>query len=112
MGSAGGLGPHRGGEILVRTEAKRYTSPDFGDITVVTRNDGSQVHLRDVAKIVDGFEEIDLESRFDGASTMLLKVYRVGNEDTLKVAADVKKFILEESAPALSPQREIGNLEG
>ncbi len=91
------------GEILVRTEAKRYTSPDFGDITVVTRNDGSQVHLRDVAKIVDGFEEIDLESRFDGATTMLLKVYRVGNEDTLKVAADVKKFILEE-APLLFPR--------
>lgn len=91
-----------GGEVLVRTEAKRYRAPEFADITVVTRPDGSQVKLSQIAKVLDGFEEIDLESRFDGRRAILLNVFRVGEEDTLKVAGAVKKFI-KEDAPRLFP---------
>ncbi len=91
-----------GGEILIRTESRRYYAPEFEEITVVTRPDGSQVKLGQIAAIVDGFEEIDIESEFDGRRAMLLTVFRVGNQDTLKVAVAVKKFITEE-APRLFP---------
>lgn len=91
------------GEVLVRTEARRYRADEFAAITVVTRQDGSQVRLGEIADIVDGFEEIDLESRFNGKPCMLLRVFRTGNEDTLKVAAAVKKFIAED-APRLFPE--------
>ncbi len=91
-----------GGEVLIRTESRRYRAPQFADITVVTRPDGSQLKLGQIATIVDGFEEIDIESKFDGRRAMLLTVYRVGNQDTLKVADAVKKFITED-APRLFP---------
>jgi multidrug efflux pump subunit AcrB len=91
-----------GGEVLIRTESKRYRSQEFADITVVTRPDGSQVKLGQIATILDGFEEVDLESHFDGRRAMLITVFRVGNQDTLKVAAAVKKFIAEE-APKIFP---------
>jgi multidrug efflux pump subunit AcrB len=91
-----------GGEVLIRTESKRYRTPEFENITVVTRPDGSNVKLGQIASIIDGFEEVDLESHFDGRRAMLLTIYRVGNQDTLKVADAVKKFIAEE-APRIFP---------
>lgn len=91
------------GEVLVRTEAKRYKAADFEKITVFTRPDGSQVKLSDVATVIDGFEELDLESRFDGRPAMLLNVFRVGEEDTLKVAEAAKNYV-KEIAPLRFPE--------
>lgn len=91
------------GDVLVRTESRRYRPNEFASITVVTRQDGSQVKLGEIARIVDGFEEIDIESRFNGKPAMLLRIFRTGNEDTLKVAAAVKKYIAEE-APSAFPK--------
>lgn len=84
-----------GGEVLIRTEARRYTAEEFAPITVVTKPDGSVVRLSDIAEIRDGFEETDLETWFDGRKAVLINVFRVGDEDTLKVARTVKKFIRE-----------------
>lgn len=91
------------GEVLIRTEARRYFAADFENIPVVTRPDGSTVRLADIALIRDGFEETDLESRFDGRPSMLINVFRVGNEDTLKVAETVKRY-LAEAAPLIVPE--------
>lgn len=91
-----------GGEVLIRTESKRYRSPEFAEITVVTRPDGGKVKLGEIATIIDGFEEVDVESTFDGRRVMLANIFRVGNQDTLKVAAAVKKFIAED-APRIFP---------
>ncbi|MCB1090672.1 MAG: efflux RND transporter permease subunit, partial [Verrucomicrobiae bacterium] len=91
------------GELLIRTEAKRYNALQFAPITVVTRPDGSVVKLADIAKIRDEFEETDLESWFDGKRAILINVYRVGPEDTLKVANTVKQFV-REVAPTLVPE--------
>ncbi|MEZ5383950.1 MAG: efflux RND transporter permease subunit [Prosthecobacter sp.] len=91
------------GDVLVRTESRRYRPAEFADITVVTRQDGSRVKLGEIAKIVDGFEEIDIESRFNGKPAMLLRVFRTGNEDTLKVAEAVKNYITN-VAPSVFPE--------
>lgn len=91
-----------GGEILIRTEKRRYTAPEFEEITVVTRPDGSSVKLGEIARVIDGFEDVDLSNRFDKRPAMLINVYRVGNEDTLKVADAAKKFVNEE-APRILP---------
>lgn len=91
-----------GGEVLIRTESKRYRAPEFAEITVITRPDGAKVRLGDIATIIDGFEEVDVESTFDGRRVMLANIFRVGNQDTLKVAAAVKKFIAED-APRIFP---------
>ncbi len=91
------------GEILLRTEQRRYTAEEFSDITVVTRADGSRVKLDEIAHIRDAFEEDDITTRFDGRPALLLNVYRVGDQDTLKVAKAAKQFVYEE-APKLYPE--------
>ncbi len=81
------------GEVLIRTEARRYTAKEFAPITVITRPDGSQVKLSDIATIRDGFEEDRVDSRFNGRPAIIISVFRVGNEDTLEIANTVKTFV-------------------
>lgn len=89
-----------GGEILLRTKGQKYHGEEFENITVVTRSDGTQLLLKDVATIVDGFEDSDTASRFDGDPAALIQVYRVGDEGALKIARITKEY-LEQIEPTL-----------
>src|SRR5690606_9562919 len=53
----GGSVRTKAGEILIRAQNRRYEAAEIGDITVVTRPDGTVVKLSDIAKVVDGFKE-------------------------------------------------------
>lgn len=81
------------GEIVVRAVGKRYVGSDFRDISITKRPDGSDLRLSDVAEIIDGFEDIELISTFNGRPTIVLNVFRVGEQDTLAIATMAKEFI-------------------
>ena len=51
------------GEILVRTKGQRYTGEQFASIVVITRPDGTEVTLSQIATVKDGFEDIDVAAR-------------------------------------------------
>ena len=67
------------GEVVIRAKGKRYTAKEFQDIVVLTKDDGSELLLRDIANVVDGFEDVDISSRFDGRRTILINVFRTGS---------------------------------
>ncbi len=79
-----------------------YRGEEFEDIVVITHGDGTRVLLKDVATVVDAFEDTDTASRFDGKPAALVMVFRVGDEGALQVADAVKSYIerLEPSLPA------------
>ena len=81
------------GEVLIRAQGKRYIDKEFLDIPVLTRPDGSELLLGEIATVIDGFEEVDQKSRFDSRSAIVVNVYRVGDEDTLRVADAVIEYI-------------------
>ena len=82
-----------GGEILLRTKGQAYVGQDFENIVLRARPDGSHLLLKNVATIVDGFAETDQFGRFDGKPTVIVKVSRVGDENALQIAEDVKTYI-------------------
>ena len=98
----GGAVKTQGGEILLRTKGQMYRGREFEDIVVVTRPDGTRVELSDVATVIDGFEDTDTATRFDGRRAALIQVYRVGEEGALQVAAGAKRYLeeLERQLPA------------
>jgi multidrug efflux pump subunit AcrB len=98
----GGAVKTRGGEILLRTKGQLYRGVEFEDIIVVTRSDGTRVRLSDVATVIDGFEETDTATNFDGKRAALIQVYRVGSEGALEVAEVTKEYlqVLERDLPA------------
>ncbi|MFT7245137.1 MAG: multidrug efflux pump subunit AcrB [Candidatus Azotimanducaceae bacterium] len=90
-----------GGEILLRSKGQAYRGDEFRDIVVLTRPDGSNVTLDEIATINDGFEEGYLSATFNGEPAMIITVYRVGDEDTISSAQAVKDYIkrIEPSLP-------------
>ena len=91
------------GEVVIRAKGKRYTSKEFEDIVVTTKPDGSQLLLREIATVIDGFEDVDISSRFDGRRTVLVNVFRTGEQDTLLIAEGVRDYI-ENIAPSELPE--------
>lgn len=94
----GGSVKTAGGEILVRTKGQKYTGAEFEPIVVMTRNDGTTIRLRDIATVKDDFDDSDIATRFDGKSASLVKVFRVGEQDALKVAAAAMAYVDEKKA--------------
>jgi multidrug efflux pump subunit AcrB len=91
-----------GGEILLRTKGQAYRGKEFEDIVVLTRADGTSIALGEIATVVDGFEESDLQARFDGNPAVSLKVSRVGEEDIIQISDRVKNYL--EQARAEVPE--------
>jgi multidrug efflux pump subunit AcrB len=86
------------GEVLLRAKGQAYTGADFEEIVVLTRDDGTRLQLRDVATVVDGFEEDEHYARFDGDPAVLVKVYRVGDQRVLDLVARVKEYVASAAA--------------
>ncbi|MFQ5416634.1 MAG: efflux RND transporter permease subunit, partial [Myxococcota bacterium] len=84
-----------GGEILLRAKGQAYRGDEFARIPVVTRPDGSRVLLADVATVIDGFEQTDRWSHFDGEPAVLLQVFRVGDQSAPTLAEQVKQYARE-----------------
>ena len=84
-----------GGEILVRTEGQKYYGKQFEEIIVVTRPDGTEVRLADIADVRDDFEDVDLVSKFDGKRAALVRISRIGEQNVLGIARTVKDYIEE-----------------
>jgi multidrug efflux pump subunit AcrB len=91
----GGSVKTEGGEILLRTKGQAYSGREFEELILLTRPDGTQLRLGDVATIVDGFEDTDQSSRFNGLPAMLIQVFRIGDQSALGIADAVADYIVE-----------------
>ena len=58
-----------------------------------TRSDGSRLRLGDVATVVDGFAETDQQARFDQEPTVLVSVFRTGDQSALDISTAVKNYV-------------------
>lgn len=75
----------------VRTHG-RLTSPDqFGNIVIRSGNDGSVLHLRDVARIELGAQAYTLTARYNNAPSGIPAVYQLPGANSVEVAHNVKR---------------------
>lgn len=89
----GGSLKTEGGEILLRTKGQAYHGREFEDVIVFTRSDGTTVKLGEIATVIDGFEDSNLRARFDNDPAVTVKVSKVGKEDIMQVADQVKTYL-------------------
>ena len=83
----------RGGEILIRTKEKRYSGPEYADITIVENIDGTELKLIDMADVKDSFRETDEYTLFDGLPAAMVAVFRVGDQKPLDISNIVKNYV-------------------
>ena len=81
------------GEILIRTVGQAYSAADFEGLVLVSRADGTRLTLADIGNVVDGFEESNELTLFDGEPAVLVQVYRVGQQSALEIASEVERYL-------------------
>ena len=96
----GGSVKTEGGEILFRTKGQAYSGEDYENLPLLTRPDGTRIYLRDVATVVDGFEDLAVSARFDGKPAVMVKVFRVGEENAISISDAVLAYVEQASATA------------
>ncbi|MEZ5490945.1 MAG: efflux RND transporter permease subunit [Gammaproteobacteria bacterium] len=84
------------GEILLRTKGQVYQGEEYADIVVRSFADGSQLRLGDIADIRDGFQEGYVDARINGENAAIIEVLRVGDEDIVSSAKQVRAYYQQE----------------
>ena len=106
MDMPGGSIKTKGGNYLLRTKGQAYVKSDFENIVLLTREDGTRLLLKDVANIVDGFEDSSLSIQFNDQPTVGIVVYRVGGESTLTISDAVHAYV-DAKAQTLPPNLHV-----
>lgn len=86
------------GDILISTKGKAFDEQAFANIVVKTAENGAKIRLSDVAEVENGFEEVPLLTRFNGHNAAMIEVYRVGSQNALTLANQVKEYLEKEQA--------------
>ncbi len=86
----------RNGELTVRFVEERTTPDSLGDLVVVAGPGGAEIHLRDIAKVTDLFELDEEQVMVHNQRAGLLDVQMTRNQDVIRVADIVKRYIAAE----------------
>ena len=83
------------GEILLRTKGQAYVGDDFERLVVLTRADGTQLLLGNVADVRDGFADTDQTATFDGQQAVLIQLFRTGDQSPLDISETARAYVAE-----------------
>ena len=93
--------------IPIRTAGRNLTKADFENIVIRAGTAGGKVLLRDIATVVDGFEDTDLAATFNGKPAVSVDVFRVGDEQVLGVVGQALAYLDAEFLPGLPAGIEV-----
>ena len=83
------------GEILIRAKGQLYTGREFEQIPLITLNDGTVVRLGQVARVIDGFEDLDIKTRFNAKNAAIVQVSRTSEQDIIELAKIARSYVRE-----------------
>lgn len=83
-------------EILIRADAKVYTAEEIGNISLISKVDGSRILLNEVASsITEKFSETPNKSLFNGQPSVSISVDKLITEDLIAITNYLREYIIE-----------------
>jgi HAE1 family hydrophobic/amphiphilic exporter-1 len=79
-------------DLYVRTLGEYRSLDEIGQ-TVVTVRDGNPIRVRDVAEIVDGYEEIGNLAELNGAPVIRMEIQKQSGANTVAVASRIREEV-------------------
>ncbi|HBZ54072.1 MAG TPA: hydrophobe/amphiphile efflux-1 family RND transporter, partial [Syntrophobacteraceae bacterium] len=79
----------------VRAQGRLQSEEDFGRIVLRANPDGSNVHLKDVARIELGAQTYNMEGRLNGKPSANIALYQMPGTNAVEAAAGAKKMMEE-----------------
>ena len=86
------------GDVLLRARNMADTEEDFGNIIVRQTEGGGIVRVRDVARVIDGFEDEEILATLNGESAVLLQAMTTDNMQVTRSSDAVRGWIDERQA--------------
>jgi len=80
-------------EVSIKTVSRFENLDELRQVVIGTGPGGSQVRLGDVAKIVDGYKDVDTITRLNGVDAVAFEVQKQGGSNTVAIADNVYKTI-------------------
>ncbi|PIK14987.1 efflux RND transporter permease subunit [Halobacteriovorax sp. JY17] len=80
---------------LLRLEGKIKNTSELENILIRSNFSGQSIYLKDVAKVVDGEEDIKVKTRYNGEDATLLTIAKKAGADTIALVENVNKKLLE-----------------
>ena len=82
-----------GANVAVRTLGEKARAEELYSLVIRTDRTGRLVTLRDVATIVDGFEDVEVIGKYNGAAAVTLTIYKTRDEDAVLMSALVRALV-------------------
>jgi HAE1 family hydrophobic/amphiphilic exporter-1 len=82
----------------VRTQGRLSTAEEFGDVIISSNPDGSQVRIKDVARVELGTQLYNAVTRFNEGPTAVLAIYQLPGANGLEVAQAVEAVMQDVKA--------------
>jgi multidrug efflux pump subunit AcrB len=81
-------------EYLIRAKGRLLKGKYYKNIVILAKPDGSKVTLGDIAIIKDAFrDDRDLAGYFIGHRAMIVQVFRVGDQNALRISKAVNEYL-------------------
>lgn len=81
------------GKIVIRADRKAFSYEEFANIPLITPADGTRLLIRDVAEIIDGFEEEPLFARFQRMPSVGMQIYTSKKGHLIEVSRAAHEII-------------------
>ena len=88
------------GTIVLSVLQKRNTGPEFADIVILSKADGSIVRLGDIGTIRDAFVDDPLINTVDGVAAVFIEVSAPNGVDPEDVRGEVETYLAANDPPA------------
>ena len=88
------------GTAVLSVLQKRNTGPEFADIVILSKADGSIVRLGDIGTVRDGFVDDPLVNTVDGVPAVFIEISAPNGMDPQDVRDEVETYLAANGAPA------------
>ncbi len=81
------------GNMQLRTRNQADSKEDFEDIVIRQSANGALIRVKDVATVIDGFEQVNLLATVNGERTILIQVQNGPQMDIVAMSDNVKAYL-------------------
>jgi len=81
------------GNMQLRTRNQADTQAEFENITVRQNSNGALIRVKDVATVIDGFEQVNLLATVNGQRTILIQIQNGPQMHIVNMSDNVKAFL-------------------
>ena len=85
-----------GGNMTLAMRAQADTQEEFENIVVRQLPNGALIRVKDVATVIDGFEQVNLLATVNGKRTILVQIMSGPNMDVVKMSDNVRGYMAEQ----------------